>query len=214
MFGRDVPCPISPSHPIGREVAPEKRNLDPLAGRLVVLFYVWETLSLGGLLPSRGFINTNLALPIKILVSTHVQLIWWLILHSLLLQHCIPISLKFVHILPNRLKNHNFPGPQLARIWGTPQFSTHIYNGSPEEYAGLVPQRSTIGFQVNHLCRVVSCDCRCDFQMKGLKEPTVDTKIIGSRLDMLEESEQGSIFILLYTAYHISVKPILMNHFG
>jgi hypothetical protein len=40
MFGRDVPCPISPSHPIGREVAPEKRNLDPLAGRLVVLFYV------------------------------------------------------------------------------------------------------------------------------------------------------------------------------
>ena len=31
------PCPISPSHPIGREVATEKRNLDPLAGRLVVV---------------------------------------------------------------------------------------------------------------------------------------------------------------------------------
>jgi hypothetical protein len=33
------PCPISPSHPIGREVATEKRNLDPLAGRLVAFLY-------------------------------------------------------------------------------------------------------------------------------------------------------------------------------
>ena len=28
-FWRDVPGSISPSHPIGREVATEKRNLDP-----------------------------------------------------------------------------------------------------------------------------------------------------------------------------------------
>ena len=32
----DVPCPISASHPVGREVATEKRNLDPLEGRFVV----------------------------------------------------------------------------------------------------------------------------------------------------------------------------------
>ena len=50
MFWRDVPCPISPSHPVGREVATEKRNLDPLARRLVV-FDVWQALvvfQLGG----------------------------------------------------------------------------------------------------------------------------------------------------------------------
>jgi hypothetical protein len=38
MFGRNVPCPISPSYPIGREVATEKRNLNPLAGMLVVVY--------------------------------------------------------------------------------------------------------------------------------------------------------------------------------
>ena len=34
---KGVPCPILPSHPIGMEVATEKINLEPLAGRLVVL---------------------------------------------------------------------------------------------------------------------------------------------------------------------------------
>ena len=52
MFWSDVPRPISPLHPIGRQVATQKKNLDPLAGRLVVFsFYVWQTLVfwLGGL---------------------------------------------------------------------------------------------------------------------------------------------------------------------
>ena len=44
MFWKDVPRPISPSPLIGREVATEKRNLDPLAGRLVI-FYVLQVLS-------------------------------------------------------------------------------------------------------------------------------------------------------------------------
>ena len=55
-FWRDVPCPISLSHPIGREVATEKRGLDPLAGTNPSVLIV------GGLLPFRGgVINTNLA---------------------------------------------------------------------------------------------------------------------------------------------------------
>ena len=61
---RDVPCPISLSHPIGREVATEERNLDPLAGRLVVFLCMTNpsVLIVGGLLPFRGgVINTNLA---------------------------------------------------------------------------------------------------------------------------------------------------------
>ena len=62
MSWRDVPCPISPSHPIGREVATAKRNLDPLAGRLVVFVYDKpQFFNWGGLLHSRGVINTNLA---------------------------------------------------------------------------------------------------------------------------------------------------------
>ena len=50
------PCPISPSHPIGREVATDKRNLDLLAGRLVVVLCMTSlTFLIGGLLPSRGW---------------------------------------------------------------------------------------------------------------------------------------------------------------
>ena len=52
------------SHPIGREVATEKRNRDPLAGRLVVFLCMTNpsVLIVGGLLPFRGgVINTNLA---------------------------------------------------------------------------------------------------------------------------------------------------------
>ena len=99
--------------------------------------------------------------------------------------------------------NHNFPGPQLARIWGTPNFqpifTAPVVNGSPEKYAGLVPQRSTIGFQVNHLCRVVSCDFRCVFRcVVEPMEPTVDTKTIGSRWDMLEESEQSIAYLYIF----------------
>ena len=83
MPWRDVPYSISPSHPIGREVATsrtEKRHLRPIARQAVVFFCMTSpSFLIGGIGGDSyrlgGVINTNLALLRIAYIYIHIYMI-------------------------------------------------------------------------------------------------------------------------------------------